>query len=280
MLKNRASIGVAVSAALATLGALAGCAATEADTTAATPAQPQQKWISLFDGKTLNGWTTKIVGYPAGQDPLDTFRVKNGVLYIDYSKYGGKLQSRFAHLFYKEPFKAYRLALEYRFVGDEVPNNPPKRKPVNSGVLVHSESPQRMKLYQPFPISIEAQLLGTVPEGDHVRYTGSLCGMGTLVSSGNNPPVECADSTVPERPIGEWVAFELEVRPDGHVTQKINGQIAASFDRLHLDTGDVRFPSQEVIDAQGGNRFLTGGYIALQAEGHSVEFRNIKILPL
>src|SRR5258706_6326219 len=138
-----------------------------------------------------------------------------------------------------------------------------------------------MKLNQPFPISVEAQLLATViPQRDHVRYTGSACGMGTLVSIQGKPPVECFDSTEAEKPIGEWVRFDLEVRPDGHVTQSINGKPVASFDRVHLDTSDARFPSQEVIDAQGGNQFLTSGYIALQSEGHPIEFRNIRLLPL
>jgi hypothetical protein len=239
------------------------------------------QWISLFDGRTLDGWTTKIVGYPAGTDPLETFRARNGVIEISYDRYGGKLESRFAHLFYKTPFKAYRLALEYRFIGNvETMNNPPKRKPFNSGVLYFSEGPQRMKLNQPFPISVEAQLLATIPGSDHARFTGSACGMGTLLSLRGSRHVECFDSNYPERPVGEWVLFELEVRPDGFVTQKINGQVVASFDRVHLDTADVRFPSQELIDAQGGNAFLASGYIALQAEGHPVEFRNLRLLNL
>ena len=253
---------------------IAGCDSTGAGSDAL---QADENWISLFDGQTLDGWTTKIVGYPAGEDPLETFRAKDGVLYISYDKYGGRLDSRFAHLFYKDPFKAYHLSLEYRFVGEETMNDPPKRKPYNSGVLYHSESPQRMKLNQPFPISNEAQLLATIPDGDHVRYTGSACGMGTLVSTGGNEPVECADSVVPERPQGQWAHFELEVRPDGHVTHWIDGIEAASFDELVLDTSDPRFPSQELIDEQNGDRVLRNGYIALQAEGHSVEFRDIKI---
>ncbi len=270
--------GLTFGAMLAVLAS--GCAANPVATAATTGNKPSE-WISLFDGKTLDGWTTKIVGYPAGEDPLQTFRAKDGVLYISYEKYGGKLESRFAHLFYKEPYKAYRLSMEYRFIGEvETMNNPPKRKPFNSGVLYHSESPQRMKLNQPFPISVEAQLLATIPGSDLVRYTGSACGMGTLVSIQGKPPVECFDSQYPERPIGEWVLFELEVRPDGFLTQSINGKPVASFDRVHLDTADVRFPSQEVIDAQGGNRFLTSGYIALQAEGHPIEFRNIRIMSL
>jgi hypothetical protein len=63
-------------------------------------------WKSLFDGKTLNGWTTKIVGYPAGEDPSETFRVKDGAIVISYDKYGGDMKARWAHLFTNESHKA------------------------------------------------------------------------------------------------------------------------------------------------------------------------------
>ncbi len=279
MLSKRATVfGLVSSAILASL--TAACVSGGAS---AQQPQSDRDWISLFDGKTLNGWTTKIVGYPAGQDPLETFRVKDGVIYVTYDKYGGNMQSRWSHLFYKEPFKAFRLALEYRFLGEETPNTPPRRTLVNSGVLYHSQSPQSMKLNQLFPISAEDQLLGPSPGLYHdgkPRATGSACGMGTLLSSGGNPPQECFTSEAPTKPFGQWVRLEIEVRPDGHTTQSIDGKPVASYDRLHLDTSDPRFPSQEIIDAQGGNSILSGGYIALQSEGHPIEFRNIKILRL
>jgi hypothetical protein len=278
MMKNSAQIlGLAIGA-FATLF-ISGCVAT-ADK---DQQQPGEQWQSLFDGQTLNGWTTKIVGYPAGQDPLETFRAKDGVLYINYDKYGGNMQSRWSHLFYKEPFKAYRLALEYRFVGAETPNTPPRRTLVNSGVLYHSQSPQSMKLNQLFPISAENQLLGPSPGLYHdgkPRATGSACGMGTLLSSEGKPPKECFTSEMPTRPMEQWVRLEIEVRPDGHTTHSIDGKPVASYDRLLLDTSDPRFPSQEMIDAAGGNTIVNSGYIALQSEGHQIEFRNIRILQL
>src|SRR4051812_38592335 len=73
------------------------------------------KWISLFNGKDLAGWTPKIKGYKAGENLHDTFRVEDGVLKVGYGKYqsfGGK----FGHLFYKDSFSHYRIRVEYRFV--------------------------------------------------------------------------------------------------------------------------------------------------------------------
>lgn len=243
----------------------------------------QPAWQSLFDGKTLDGWTTKIVGYPAGEDPFETFRVKDGAIVINYDKYGGTMQARWAHLFYNQSFKTYRLSLEYRFVGEEM--LPLRPTQWNSGVLYHAQSPQNMSLNQPFPISAEAQILGTfaAPYRDGgPRMTSSACGLGTALSYGGVVTADCFKSRVATKPNDQWVLFELEVLPDGVINHYIDGKLAVTYDHLLLDTTDARqrFPSQQLIDAQGGNRELTSGHIAFQSEGHPVEFRNIKILPL
>jgi hypothetical protein len=260
---------------------IASFACASAATSASKVQTPAGKWESLFDGKTLKGWTTKIVGYPAGQDPLETFRVKNGAIVINYDKYGGDMKARWAHLFYNEPFKAYRLALEYRFVGEEM--LPLRRTQFNSGLLYYSQSPQSMGLDQPYPISIEAQILGYFPvlyRDGGPRMTVSACGLGTSLSYLGTVTQDCFKSTEPTRPNEQWVLFELEVLPSGLVHHYIDGKLAATYDRAFLDTYDKRFPSQKFIDAQGGNPTLTSGYIALQSEGHSVEFRNIRVMKL
>jgi hypothetical protein len=45
------------------------------------------------------------------------------------------------------------------------------------------------------------------------------------------------------KPNNQWVLFELEVRPDGAVTNYIDGELAVTYDHLLLDTYDQRFPS-------------------------------------
>jgi hypothetical protein len=238
-------------------------------------------WISMFDGKTLNGWTTKIVGFPAGEDPLQTFRVKDGAIVISYDKYRGDMKARWAHLFFQQPFKAYRFSLEYRFVGEEM--LPLRRTQWNSGVLYHAQSAQSMTVNQLFPISVEAQLLGYFPvpyRDGGPRLTASACGLGTALSYRGVVTQDCFKSTEPTKPNDQWVRFEIEVLPDGLVHHYIDGKLVVSYDQLLLDTYDDRFPSQQFIDAQSGNRVISSGYICLQSEGHSVEFRNIRIRPL
>ena len=99
----------------------------------AGPAAAAEKWTPLFDGKTLNGWTPKILGLAAGEDPLQTFRVKDGAIVVSYDRYDGAFKNRFGHLFWKTPYKAYRLRMEYRFVGTW-PTDTPDWAKGNSGV--------------------------------------------------------------------------------------------------------------------------------------------------
>ncbi len=83
----------------------------------------QARWISLFNGKDLTGWTPKIAGHALGENYKDTFRVEEGLLTVAYDQYE-KFDNRFGHLFYKDPFSHYRLRVEYRFLGEQTPAVP------------------------------------------------------------------------------------------------------------------------------------------------------------
>ena len=76
-----------------------------------------EQWVSLFNGKDLEGWTPKITGHEYGENFANTFRVEDGVLKVSYDGYD-KFSGQFGHLFYKEKFANYRLRVEYRFVGE------------------------------------------------------------------------------------------------------------------------------------------------------------------
>ena len=86
------------------------------------PTEPE--WIALFDGASLDGWTPKVRGYAAGEDPLRTFRVRDGAIVVDYGDYEGRFEDRFGHLFHDMPWEAYRLRVEYRFVGEQMVGGP------------------------------------------------------------------------------------------------------------------------------------------------------------
>src|SRR5690554_5247374 len=82
-----------------------------------------EKWIQLFNGTDLTGWTPKIMGYEVGENFGNTFRVEDGLIKVRYEEYDS-LRNRFGHLFYKDEFSHYRLRVEYRFIGEQTPGAP------------------------------------------------------------------------------------------------------------------------------------------------------------
>ena len=133
----------------------------------------REDWIQLFNGKSLDGWVPKITGYPLGENYADTFRVVNGTLQASYDKYA-RFDSKFGHLFYeRQKFSHYRLVAEYRFIGEQVAGGPDWAIR-NNGLMLHSQSPQSMGKDQDFPISVEVQLLGGLPNGKP-RSTANMC---------------------------------------------------------------------------------------------------------
>ena len=232
-------------------------------------------WRPIFDGRTLNGWTPKIVGRPAGDNFQQTFVVKAGAIQVSYARYD-RFKAQFGHLFYKTPLTAYRLRLTYRVLGPGLPDTPGWAHS-NSGVMFDSESPQSMGLDQSFPVSVEFQILGR--DGDGPRPTGSVCTPGTNITiSGAVAKPHCTTSSGPTIPDGTWTKLELEVRPDGTVTHRINGAVVHTYSRVELDPADA--DGRRLIAERGGVLAITGGYIALQSEGHPIEFKDIELQTL
>jgi hypothetical protein len=258
-----------VLAAIALLS-LAGCASRGAVSSSGN-------WISLFDGRTLQGWTPKIRGSAFGVNDRDTFRVRDGALVVSYDKYD-LFEERFGHLFYRTPYSSFRLRLEYRFVGEALPDTPGWAIS-NSGVMIFSQDPRSMTADQSFPVSVEAQLLGTSPSEPR-RTTGNVCTPGTnIILNDVLTTTHCINASSPVTPNGSWTAFEIEVSPSGEVIQRINGAEVMRYSGVQLDPEAKMADSRPLIAAARGKLELSGGYIALQSEGFPVEFRNIQIQP-
>lgn len=232
-----------------------------------------EHWRSLFNGKNLDGWSVKITGYPLHENFGNTFRVENGVLKVSYEQYQ-KFDNKFGHLFYKEKFSHYRLRVEYRFTGEQCPGGPDWALR-NSGVMVHSQSPQSMALKQEFPVSIEVQFLGG--DGKNERHTGNLCTPGTNVVMGDSLVTEhCIDSRSQTYHGEQWVIAEVEVRGNEVVKHFINGELVLEYHKPQLDERDA----EALQFVKDGNLMLREGYLALQAESHPIEFRKVEILVL
>lgn len=252
----------------------AGCAGKDGPAGGADPAAAGDgEWISLFNGRDLEGWVPKFAGYEAGVNYKDTFRVEDGVLKVRYDAYD-KFDGEFGHLFYKEPFGHYVLRVEYRVVGEQIAGGPSWGLR-NSGVMVHSQSPESMGLGQSFPVSIEVQFLGGA--GPEERPTANLCTPGTnVVMNGELVTRHCTESTAPTFRGDVWVTVEVEVDGAGTIRHIVGGKEVLSYERPQLDPADAD-GSRLIRD---GVLLLDRGHIALQAESHPFEFRKVEIRPL
>lgn len=227
-------------------------------------------WVSLFNGKDLEGWTPKITGYDLGDNYGDTFRVEDGVLKVAYDKYKA-FDGKFGHLHYRTPYSNYRLRLEYRFTGEQCPGGPGWAMR-NSGIMVHGEDPKLMTKDQDFPTSIEVQLLGG--DGQNERTTGNLCTPGTnVVMDGELVTRHCTKAKSQTYHGTQWVTAEVVVRRNEVVQHLINGEVVLEYQQPQLDPRDAHAKSL----AKDGDLSLSSGYISLQSESHPVEFRKIEI---
>jgi hypothetical protein len=228
------------------------------------------QWISLFNGNDLTGWTPKIVGYEAGDNFGNTFRVEDGVIKVSYDAYE-KFDGRFGHLFYEQQFSHYIIRVEYRFVGEQVAGGPGWAIR-NSGIMVHGQEPESMGLKQDFPVSIEVQLLGG--NGIDPRTTGNLCTPGTnVVMNEELITRHCTNSGSKTYHGDQWVTAEVEVKGDEIIKHYVNGDLVLDYTKPQLDPNDS--DAQKLI--KDDQLMLSSGTISLQSESHPVEFRKVEI---
>lgn len=232
------------------------------------------KWISLFNGRSLEGWTPKITGYDLGDNFGRTFRVEDGLLKVAYDQYG-TFDNRFGHLFFREKLSHYVIRVEYRFVGRQTPGGPGWAVR-NSGIMLHCQAPASMDKGQNFPVSLEMQFLGG--DGTKPRSTANLCTPGThVVIDGKLVTQHCINSTSRTYEGDRWVTVEAEVRGGTSIKHLVEGEVVLAYGEPQLDEKDA---SARQLLEHGQPRLVTEGYIALQAESHPIEFRKVELLKL
>ncbi|MBS0334729.1 MAG: DUF1080 domain-containing protein [Proteobacteria bacterium] len=237
---------------------------------------PIGKWVPIFDGKTLKGWVPKINHHPLGENWRNTFRVEDGKLTVNYDQYPS-FKDEFGHLIFKTKLSSYRIRLEYRAMGPSPPGAEAWAVR-NNGIMIHGQAPEDMALDQPYPMSVEAQILGGTP-GAH-RPTGNVCSPGTTISIGGVPQKQhCIESSAPTFQDGEWVKFEVEVHGNRLVRQFVNGVKVMEYTDIWTDPSEYRrFGNIDPGDRKPEP--LGAGYISLQAESAPFEFRRIELMRL
>lgn len=240
---------------------------------AATDAADEGGWITMFNGKDLEGWTPKIRYAKLGDNYGNTFRVEDGLLKVRYDAYD-EFGERFGHLFYHKSYSNYDMRVEYRFVGEQTKNGPGWAIR-NSGIMIHGQDPATMKLDQDFPVSIEVQLLGGLSNGK--RTTSNLCTPGTnVVMEGELIRRHCTSSRSKTYDGEQWVTAEIKVRGNRIIEHIVNGELVLSYTKPQLDDRDQY--AKELLKTQ--HKMLEGGTISLQSESHPVDFRRVEIRPV
>lgn len=238
-------------------------------------------WVNLLaDG--LTGWTGYFQKLGVGGAP-ETWKITpEGWLHVDIQvNYN---TSGYGHLFWtKRTLSYYLVRAEYRFPANTYgPNWAQGWNRENNGLMLHSQAPNTMN-GKDFPTSIEVQLLGKNNEQNgHLKSQGfkyatsaNLCTPSTFVAYNGNADYKehCTAATYPnawkntdipfEDPAG-WSDVTVRVLADSLVQHFIHGTKVLEYTRIRLDNGTP----------------LKEGYLSVQAEGTSTQFRKLEILDL
>jgi len=179
-------------------------------------AAPRPKKISLFDGKSLDGWDFHL------RDPKvkmkDVWSVKDGLLRCKGRPVG--------YLKTKKKYTNYILRLEWRW--------PKGSEPGNNGVLLRVVGPDKV-----WPKSVEAQLAhkhaGDIWNIDKFPMKVALertKGRHTAKMHPTN-----------EKPQGEWNLYEIILK-GGNLTLKVNGLVQNTASEVEEVPGAVALQSE------------------------------------
>ena len=223
---------------------------------AADTPQSEEGFVSLFDGKTLNGWK---VGENA-----NLFHVEDGMIVMDCP---ATIHSP-AHLFYvgdvnRHDFKNFDLKIDVKtFPG------------ANSGIYFHTKYQEAN-----WPaFGIECQV-----NNSHVdwRRTGSLWGIRNISWGQETPPADNKETVTvfPKPPVTDNVWYTQEViYQDGLVTVKLNGKTMFEYRDPHADV-EHKLPTTFTWLPRG--TFALQGHPPMPDHISKACFKNIrvKVLP-
>ena len=247
-----------------------------------------ENWEIIFNGKDLKDWKIKFANQNLNINYKNTFQIKDSILKVVYDNYDS-FDNNYGQIYYKQPYSYYKLKFEYRFTGNQTKGGAGWAKR-NSGIMIHSQSPESNDFSQSFPVSIEVQLLGGLSKGE--RPTGNLCTPGTFVIMNEKINYNhCILSNSKTYDGEQWVRGEIIVHGGEMITHIIENDTVLSYNRPQIGggfvdskLGDMDWTSNGVENKEywlsKEGEILKTGYIALQSESHPVDFRNIRLLDL
>jgi Domain of Unknown Function (DUF1080). len=232
--------------------ALTAMAFTSCGSSKKASAAANEKWISLFDGKTFNGWR----GYSRADMPK-AWTIEDGAIKINGSGQGEAGAKDGGDIIFDRKFKSFELTFEWKV-----------SKGANSGVFYLAQEIQGQPIYMSAP---EYQIL------DNVNHPDAKLG-----ENGNRQSASLYDMipAVPQnsKPYGEWNTARILVY-QGTVVHTQNGKNVLEYhlwtDAWKKMVDNCKFKGVESFINVGGPNHE--GYIGLQDHGNDVWFKNIKI---
>jgi len=211
-------------------------------------------WISLFDGKTTNGW------HRYGQSTVGkAWKVENGILHLDASSKKDWQTEEGGDILSADEFEDFDLKLEWKIA--------PRG---NSGVIFYAhEDPSKYQyMWNTGP---EMQILdnGTPTQLGHDDAK--------LYSHRAGDLYDLLASKEAVKPAGEWNAAEI-VSKNGHLDFFLNG--VHTLSTTMWDDHWRQMIAISKFKSMPGFGTYKKGRIGLQDHGNDVWFRNIKIKKL
>ncbi len=242
-----------------------------------------EKWVSLFNGKDLDGWDTWLGRPSRGKEVIGLNKDPHKVYSV--AEVDGKPAIRisgevFGALTSQKDFQNYHLRLEFKW-GQK--RWPPREKDVrDSGLLYHCVGPHGAQ--SSFWMRSQEFQIQEHDCGDYWSVAGAIVDVEGERKDGKGPVVYKKGGkkyTVPskesgglrivkdpdnERPTGEWNTLDL-LCVGGTSVHVVNGK-----------ANMVLTNSRQIVN--GKEVPLVVGKLQLQSEGAEVFYRNIQVRPI
>ena len=232
----------------------------------------ETRWVSIFNGNDLTGWTIKIPGHELGENFGNTLRVEDGILKVRYDEYGPEFGDRFGTVYYDKYLTNYRLKVVYRFVG-ETASGAPTWGYRDSGIQFHGQPPATQKLDQAFPVCLEYNFHGG--NGTDERPLGAACTNGMFIEhNGVQNKTTCIPADVSKTFHGDqWVTAEIDIK-DGLIIHYVNGEEILRYSNPIYNSENATAK----LLMTNGDKKVKGGFISLQSNSHPIDFRSIELI--